>query len=337
MHKKDNIAGALEGNVHIPRVFPQRDGALISSTGFVMWAMSFVLIIVAVASARSGSFSYLESSIKMFITGFAGLVLFYITVPFFLIGSIYMLKGRKNLPQGSKTSIVTGFIIFQILLFITLFSTPLYYTAALNSSPISSSVQSLIAFLETLFFVAWFLMLIPYTSGEKRKTFITGFVLMVVPLGIFTFISFISTGMDSFFLSPLPLYIVRAIFYTTVSAVLFWIFQSLREFENNIQAVSFIRKRPQPVYNAENNMEDSSTEVYPEEEKDDESFNHGGRPPASGSAGELYPGGSKTPDRYGRAERLTSLFTMKEDQLRRKGPMERKGDHDDQYGGRYEW
>jgi len=262
MNKQDNIAGALEDSVHIPRLFPQRDGVLISSAGFVMWAMAFILIIVSAISAQSETFTDQESDIKMFIAGFAGLVMFYISTPFLLVGSIYVLNGRKRLPPSSRTSIVTGFILFQILLFITMISTPLYYVAAINSNSISSSIQALVVFLETLFFLAWFLMLIPFTTREKRSVFVTGFVLMMVPLGIFTFIALVSTGSNSFFLSPLPLYIVKATFYTTVSAVLFWVFQSLREIETNIKAVSFILKRPRPPINTDDNMNHPQTNLW---------------------------------------------------------------------------
>ena len=366
MYKKDNIAGALEGNVHIPRVFPQRDGLLLSSTGFVMWAMAFILAIVAVISARSEAFSYEESAIKMFITGFAGLVIFYIAIPLLFVGSIYVLIGRKSLSQGSRASVVTGFVFFQILLFITLISTPTYYGMAVNSSAMSSNMQTLFLFLETLLFVAWFLMLVPFTPVEKRNVFITGFVLMMVPLAIFTFIAFISTGIDSFFLSPIPLYMVKGTFYTTVSAVLFWVFQSTRQLENDMKAVTFIRKRPPPATNAEDNMTVSPFEEYPDGANDAERYpyevngverypdgaNDAERYPYEVNDAEHYPkgrptplrhprefssGGIETPNKNVRIKKFSSLFSMKEDHRRTRRQIDRRENHEGNNGRRYEW
>ncbi len=250
MREKENIGGALEGKVHIPRNFSQRDGALLLSAVMLLFVLVNVLLIISVMSSRtteadgySSDYHRYEKD-RMFITGFTGLALFFITTPVLFAGALNLFKGRKKIPLKFKAGMITGFVLFLVLFFVMLVTVPVYFADSLEDRTVSSTHQLFTMILDGVLLTSLFLMLYPHTAGKNRRTVLSGFIIMVIPLGLFTLLALMTGNDKSFFLSSIPRYILSSVLYAVAGIGFFISFLSLRDLEAEIEPGGFIPGRP---------------------------------------------------------------------------------------------
>lgn len=326
MRDKENIGGALEGKVHIPRNFPQRDGALLVSAVMLLLVFVNVLLIISVISSQasyddgfSGDYHRYEKD-RMFITGFAGLALFYITTPVLFAGALNLFKGRKKLPRRSKPGMIVGFILFLILFFIMLVAKPIYFADSLEDMTVSGTHQLFTLLMDGFFLTSMFLLLFPHTTGKNRRTVLSGFIIIMIPLALFTLLSLMTGNDESFFLSSVPRYILGCFLYIVAGPGFFFSFRSLRKREGEIEPGGFIPGRPYQIDEADEGVyEEGSKDGAPLIREYDEQRHH-----TSSEDDETVKFILKELE-SGQKERkkgsgFFSMFTMKEDVPRRAHP-----------------
>ena len=238
MYDNESRAGALEGNVHIPRIFYGRDGALISAVAMVMLAVARILFIVSVGGPGSP---------RRFIAGLSGLLVYYVTLPVLFAGSYYLMKGRTKTAIASTATIITGFVLFLVLFFVMMFTAPVYYAYSIDHIRIPPLAQTLVLVQDGIFLTSMFMMLFPHAPDNKRRYVMWGFILVIIPLVCFSFMAMTSKGANSFFLSPIVRYFISAAFYTIGCIGLFWVFQGSREAEGHIEPFKFVTRGELPL------------------------------------------------------------------------------------------
>lgn len=267
-----SIAGALEGGVHIPQKYPLRDGSLSLAVAMTMLAVTMILLLVCLISMNLAEkaekersaigddhrWYYRENDAKYaqlekeeddyryqaFVTAFAGLALFFVTLPVLFSGSLGLFRGRKQLSGRPRAMIITGFVLFIAVFFTLLFAVPIYFFVSLSQSHVSSAFQTFSVLLSGLLLLSIFLEVLPQSPGRNRGLVLSGFIVMMVPTGLMTLIALISVDRNGFFLSPIPHYLMNMLYFFIVGIAMFLLFRKFAGMEGMIQPSAHVTRRP---------------------------------------------------------------------------------------------